>query len=100
MHRRLARAGLRPIQVMIVGIAAELLPVAIFDELAHRELPALLRAGAQTRKLFRIHAEAARHFDLPSVEPADLLRVAPRFLVVRSTLRRHAAFHNRHWELE
>src|SRR5438552_18719806 len=71
---------------MVEGIAAEPLPVARFDELAHGELPALLRAGTQAREFLRIHAEGARHPDLPTIELADLLRVSPRLLVVRSTL--------------
>jgi hypothetical protein len=75
---------------MVEGIAAEPLPVARFDELAHGELPALLRAGTQAGEFLRIHAEGARHPDLPSIELADLLRVSPRLLVVRSTLRCHA----------
>src|SRR5215211_4026636 len=75
---------------MLVAGAAEALPVALFNELARRELPSLLRARAQTRELLRIHAERARHFDLPRCQPADLLRIRPRLLVVCSTLLRHA----------
>jgi len=77
-------------RVMVARMVAEPLPVAFFDELAHGELPALLRARTQTGKLPRIHAERARHLDLPRGKPADLLRVLPRLLVVRQTLIRHA----------
>jgi hypothetical protein len=67
--------------MMGATVAAESLPVALFDELGDRELPALLRARPQAGELPRIHAERARHLDLPSREPAGLLRVRPRLLV-------------------
>jgi hypothetical protein len=75
---------------LVEGIAAEPLPVARFDELAHGELPVLLLAGTQAGEFVRIHAKGARHPDLPSIELADLLRVSPRLLAVLSTLRCHA----------
>jgi len=55
----------------------------------HWQFPALLRSRAQTGQLVRIRTKTARHLDLSIIEPADLLRVPPRFLAVRSTLRRH-----------
>ncbi|MBV9625272.1 MAG: hypothetical protein JOZ14_14975 [Acidobacteria bacterium] len=39
---------------------------------------ALLRVGTQTKKFLRIHAQLARHLDLPTIEAADLLRVSAR----------------------
>jgi hypothetical protein len=71
------------------GDLAEPLCIQVFDEFADRQLPALVRTRAQTRQLLRIHAPAARHVELPNVDPADHLRVPPRFLIVRPALLRH-----------
>src|SRR5437879_12642730 len=76
--------------VMPVRISAEPFPVAFFNELTHWELPALVRAGAQTGEFLRIHAESARHFDLASIQLADLLRVPLCLLAVSSKPLRHA----------
>ena len=46
--------------------------------------------GRRRGSFFRIHAETARHLHLSRIEPADLLGVPPRLLVVCSMLRRHA----------
>jgi hypothetical protein len=92
---RFVRNRLR-VGVMPVGLPAEPLPVAFFNELTHWELPALVRSGPQTREFLGIHAEGARHFDLPSIQPADLLRVPPCVLVVSSMLLRHATT-SRQW---
>src|SRR5205809_5402933 len=75
---------------MVAWVGTEPLAVALFDELADRELRALPRARPQTGELPRIHAERARHLDLPRSEPADLLRVRPCLLVVRWTVLCHA----------
>jgi hypothetical protein len=48
-------------RVFVAGVAAEPVADAVFDELANRQLPALLAARAQTGELPRIHAERARH---------------------------------------
>lgn len=85
----LARARLRFSPFVVVGRPAEPLAVARVDERTDRELPGLLRARAQAGELPRIHAEGARHLDLPGIETADRLRVPPRRLAVLSRLPRH-----------
>src|SRR3984957_3354924 len=92
---RLRRLRLRIKLGVLERITTESFAVAGFDELAHRELPALVRAGTQARQLLWIHAESARHLDLPSIEFADPLCISPNFLIIPSTLRRHA--YTSHW---
>jgi hypothetical protein len=95
---RLRQLRLRIKPAVLEGIITESFAVAGFDELAHRELPALVRAGTQARELLWIHAESARHLDLPSIEFADPLCISPNFLIIPSTLRRHAYTpHCRNW---
>jgi hypothetical protein len=72
-----------------LGMFAEPLSVALFNKRTHWKFPPLLRAGTQPRKLSRIHAEGARHLELPGIKPADRLRILPSLFVVLPLLLRH-----------
>lgn len=74
---------------LVPGVRAEPFGVQIFNELADGQLPALLRSRTQSRELLRIHAERACHFDLSTIESADLLGVRPLLIGVLSGRIRH-----------
>jgi hypothetical protein len=77
-------------RVLFTRLGAEPLAVTLLDEFSNRQLPPLLRARAQLRQLPRVHAERARHLDLPRRELAELLRARPRRVVVCPMPLRHA----------
>jgi hypothetical protein len=72
-----------------LGMFTKPLSIALFDERTYWKLPPLLGAGTQPRKLSRIHAEGARHLDLPGIELTHRLRVPPNLFVVLPLLLRH-----------
>src|ERR1700722_11185776 len=92
---RLRRLRLRIKLGVLVGITTKSFAVAGFDELAHRELPALVRAGTQARQLLWVYAEGPGHLGLPGIRFADPLCISPNFLIILSTLRRHV--YTSHW---